>query len=816
MRRHLLVFVLITWVCGIGVAKANLIPNPSFEDPGQWRINHRDTDSEIERDTTRAFSGSASMRLTNKQGDAGNVFQVITLDEPLPPGSVVRYGGMSATEDAGGPPRIMVYLQHAGGERWTLLTHGTGGTHDFEEVAGSYATDEYVFGFFIFYAHYAGGSAWWDDTWLHVERAEQPMVGDRPQPTEQPRSLKTPRGLTITLNDAGEFTRVQIDETDLCSKDIPSGLWLDVGEGDLLPVAGGLRARGDDVSQFARLEDHQLSVLSRWSADEDGIRCRGRIVDRGTQDRGVDLYVTLPVGDEDWHWWDSVTRRIQVQHGILRDLTFSAASGPGGGLSLSVPADSPADCEFGIRPDLGYYLRFRLGLSQAGEGALRGRAPFEFTIRRIDPDWGLRDAARRYQEANPRAFRKHAEREGLWLFGKPSFELPDPENYAFHEGGPEGWEYDDRHGIYTFPYIIPGQRSIRGLDSLPESSAEAMRIFEDWTPEADAPGAERGWSNKEIIRNCMLHDADGNPHVVVRKKNLGGNSVIFPLNANPELFEGTGRATVGNKLLEYVSQLQSDVPQIDGIYVDSLAAWGAFSNYRREHFADAQIPLSHDPATGQPIIPNRFALLEFLWELGDVLHADNRLLFANGFQPSILFHAYAVDVLGAEGGSDLAQKRTLAGPKPFAILTYDIHDDPGKMEDHFNRCVQWGIWPSFGHMSVFKSAEQYGPVAELNNRYVPALRAITTAGWHPVTHARAPGGVLLERWGSDGGGAIYLTVFTEKDTEATIRVDTDALGLPADFRARDLLGGEKFEAGGGDVKVPLEARRVRVLRLQAG
>jgi len=51
-------------------------------------------------------------------------------------------------------------------------------------------------------------------------------------------------------------------------------------------------------------------------------------------------------------------------------------------------------------------------------------------------------------ELYPWAFEKRVRREGLWLFGPVPAWLPDPENYAFHEGGPAGWEYNEsRKGV---------------------------------------------------------------------------------------------------------------------------------------------------------------------------------------------------------------------------------------------------------------------------------------------------------------------------------------------------------------------------------
>lgn len=804
-------------------AQENLLANPGFEEgdraPESWSFNHRGTDGLIEWEAARAASGTRSVRLRNEPGQTGNVVQTIHLDPPLPAGSVVEFGAFAATEDAGDAPRIIVYLQPPAGDRQTVAATGIAGTHDFDEVTATAVTDRPVASIVVYLCHYGTGTIWWDDARVLVQRATAAHRIPRPEPRAELPALTTADGLSLTLSDAGAVSGVRVDDRELAQEGLPSGLWLQPWRGDLLPVAG---ASGSDDGRLAQTwEDAEegLRVSCTWSVDGDAVRCEGAVADLTGEDRAVDLIAALPVGGEGWLWGESITAQIPLNGVpvVLNDLTFSALSGPDAALSIAVPAGRPSDCDFGWSPLLGYHVRFRFGLSPAASGELRSRAPFALTIRRIDPAWGLRDAARRYQAANPGAFEKRVEREGLWMFGQPRIELPDPESYAFHEGGPGGWEYDEEHGIYTCPYIIPGQREITRLESLPASPAEALELFRAWEPPQDDSRAARGWGRRDIIESCMLHNADGDPHVMIRNTTWGGNSVTFPMNANPWLFEGTDRATIGRVLLDYVASQHDETPALDGTYVDSLGAWGSFDNFRTEHFAAERVPLSYDGLTGRPVIPNRFTLLEFLWELGDLLHEREKLLFANGVHPNRRFHAFALDILGVEGRGRLEQKRTIAGAKPFLLLIYNIHEDPAAMEEWFNRCALWGIWPSFGNMRLFDTPEKYAPIAALNRRYVPALRAITAAGWQPITHARGPEGVLMERWGPDEDGAIYLTLFAEEATEAALRIDGDALGLGGALTARDMLTGEEFPSGGGgELALPLEARRVRVLELRAG
>ena len=822
--RHTLLVGLLALTMGPALGQ-NLVANPGFEEgegaPSGWSFNHRGTDGEIAWDDQRAASGERSVRLVNTEGQTGNVLQTIRIDPPLPPGSRVDYAAMSATRDAGAAPSIIMYLQPPAGDRQTVVGGGAAGTHDFAEVTGSSIADRPVASIVIYLCHYGTGTAWWDDARVAVEAAEPVTIRPRLEGQDMP-ALATDDGLSLVMTDAGGIARVRVGEADLTAAGLGSGLWVQPWGGDVIPVTGATASADNARALSWEDADEELRVAAAWSAGDGALVCTGSVEDLTGEGRGVDIIASLPVGRPGDRWGQSIVEDIPIGETPLsiQDLTFSAISGPDAGISLSVPASSPCDCRFGWSPGLGYHVRFRFGLSPDAAGELSSRAPFAFTVCRIDPAWGLRDAARRYQELNPGAFEKRVEREGLWLFGRPRIELPDPELYAFHEGGPAGWDYDDEHAIYTGPYVIPGQREITHLDSLPAGAAEALEIFHSWEPEES--GRARGWGDalmKQIIQSCMLLNADGDPQVVIRNTTWGGNSITFPLNASPWLEAADDAPTVARVILDAVRGMHDDIPALDGIYVDSLGAWGNFDNFRREHFAAERVPLTYDAASGRPVINNRFTLLEFLWELGDSLHERGKLLFANGVHPNRRFHFFALDIMGVEGRGQLEQKRVMAGAKPFLLLIYNIQDDPAEMERWFNLCAHWGIYPSFGNMSVFDTPEKYAPVAALNRRYVPAMQIMTRAGWRPVTHARSED-FMVERWGPGEDGAVFLTIYNPADepAEGEVAVDAAALGLEgATLAAEDLLGGEALSApitdGSATLRVPIDAGRVRILRL---
>ena len=782
-----------------GNAQETIVRNWSFEDgaanrPAEWSFNHRRTTGDIAWDQNRAVTGKASVRITNKSAaETGNVVQSYHFDPPLPSGSRIAFSAHAAAHACQGTPRIVMQLYSTTNLRQNATADGIGGTHDFQELSETMTVANPSNRLSIYLCNYHVGTAWWDDVTVTVERRKQAVIADRPAGNGAQLTLTTRDGFELSITDTGAIARVQEDEQDLANAGRHSGLWLQPFAEEVVPVTGKIaRANGRITQHFEGLD---LRIAATYKALDDHIVCGGTVTDLSGTDRALDLWFSLPVGASHWRWGQSVRDEVVLQDNPMgtEAMTFSSLSDPSttSGLALAVPADSPCDCVFTHDPTFGYAVRFRFGLSPEAGGSLKSCAPFHFVVYRCDPAWGLRDAARRYYALYPRAFEKRVTREGLWLFGNVPKWLPDPQNYAFHEGGTRRWEYDDRHGLATCPYIIPGQREIPRLPELPASKQEAMAILKAFEPKPSRK--RRGWGTdiKQIIEACHLLDHQAQPQVRIRTTSWGGPSITFPLNGNPELFSDSDRPTVARALLDTVRGWVRETPSIDGIYVDSMGAWGDYTNHRREHFRYTRIPLSYDPANGKPVQSNQYSLLEFLHGLGKELHPGGRLVFANGLHQTRKFHFFATDILGVEGKSCLDQKRVMACQKPFLLLIYNIHDDPAQMTHYFHLCTLYGIYPAFANMRMYKTPEMYEPVHQLNNRFVPMLQRLTKAGWHPITHARSDNAdIWLERWGTGSDTGVYLTVYNATDAteRTTLAVNATALGLgDTQLTARDIL-----------------------------
>jgi len=266
-------------------------------------------------------------------------------------------------------------------------------------------------------------------------------------------------------------------------------------------------------------------------------------------------------------------------------------------------------------------------------------------------------------------------------------------------------------------------------------------------------------------------------------------------------------------------------PQLDGVYVDSIEGWGDIPNFRREHFAAADLPLTFDTQTKRPVILNVFSVYEAVAALSEDMHRRGKLIMANGALWRWPWFAHLLDALGTEtnwmpGGryqpDDDAVfnfRRALSYQKPYLLLQNTDFErfGPEWVERYLQRSLFYGCFPGMfsedaSSNPYFENPRWYNRDRHLFAKYLPLIEKIHKAGWEPITHARvarayarsqpspppregieAPAEktdfsrqVYLERWGSGGGGEVYLTVLNQAPAALGVEIEVDwaALGLP--------------------------------------
>lgn len=269
-----------------------------------------------------------------------------------------------------------------------------------------------------------------------------------------------------------------------------------------------------------------------------------------------------------------------------------------------------------------------------------------------------------------------------------------------------------------------------------------------------------------------------------------------------------------------------------GFYLDSFEGWDSKDlNFRREHFAWVDIPLTFDARTGQTAQVNMMHSFEFAGETLERLRARGDILMANTALYQWAWSAHYLDVLGIETswgeGPDISPPRlaemdylrTMLWHKPYCYLQNLRYENfrGKKVEQYFARCFHYGFWPGFfshnaAEAPYWEDPALYNADRPVFLRYMEPQRRLTAAGWEPVTlaHASDPE-ILCERWGggpleSDGlsEGAIHFTLLnpTKSRRAGRLVVDPRALGS-GEWIAVDLLDGGVRPVSGGSLAFDL-------------
>jgi hypothetical protein len=203
----------------------------------------------------------------------------------------------------------------------------------------------------------------------------------------------------------------------------------------------------------------QLTVRAEHEAKR--VIVSGVVTAAGDKETVCQLQAVLPVGGEGWLFWDDMTRSRAVRLGeayVQSVYPICCVTDAARRLGVAVGVDPDP-----LQPTSLYYdpaskaiiVNWFFGFTPLGRPEYRMRAPFRIEIYRVLPGWAFRSALDRYYGFHPREFDWRAKHEGLWLFASASESLPNPQHYAYDEGGPPPTA-DIPRGIFTFPYSCAG------------------------------------------------------------------------------------------------------------------------------------------------------------------------------------------------------------------------------------------------------------------------------------------------------------------------------------------------------------------------
>ncbi|MGB9625737.1 MAG: hypothetical protein ACPMAQ_12845, partial [Phycisphaerae bacterium] len=474
------------------------------------------------------------------------------------------------------------------------------------------------------------------------------------------------------------------------------------------------------------------------------------------------------------------------------------------------------------------YAAFDVALTQDS------KTPGEATVTVCDvetpPQWGMRETAKRFYELLPHYFdpSRIPKRQGNWMaFSKiSSVQQAEDFGFAVHEGNNDV-RWDNDHGIGAYVYVEPMTWWMRMPPDVPRTYEGALRYFQRFLDVPGTPNYDLAWA---VELSCTF-DEDGRRHMDILDTPWC-NGAVFGNSADPDVPERNGHLNLAHYNIRQLEKAMKDAEAqggLAGVYLDSLEGWGMLKNYRREHFAAADIPLTFDAASCRPVILNAFSTQEWTESVAQWVRRRGKLLMANAVPYHFPFLALPLDLMGTEtnwqhegkfippAADEMYLRRTLAWRKPYMFLM-NTHFDTwtnAMTERYMQICVFYGMFPGFFSENAatnvyFANPARYNRDRDLFRRYMPIIRRVAEAGWEPITMAQTDAeDVWVERWGANPKTGLYFTVMStaKEPRRASLAIE---LKEAADQPVRSLLGSPLTKTASG-IALDLAPGAVEVL-----
>ncbi len=658
--------------------------------------------------------------------------------------------------------------------------------------------------------------------------------------------VKTEDGLAVGFSAAGQIAAVRLDGKDVAPrKALPlAGFFARDAAGgpELVPVSSAFERTAAGLRQKGQFPGMGVALDATVTAKADHIAIDGFITDTTGKDRAISLYFALPIAPRDLVWWDDIdhTRPIRGAaeyysynrcpagaNGRNSIYPFGCVGGAAG-LAIGIPLDKPCVNRIAYNAATGQlYTAFDFALTPATR-EFPQRARFSLVIYTHDGRWGLRAAAKKYYGIFPKLVENRMKRDGGWVCWSSLKSIRDLADFGFlyhwGPGGASAVAYDDKIGVFSFLYN-DSVRYFADLGAFPKKpdTATCQKVFEAYLTARDprafvlsrpakATGRRRyegiehargREAASDYLRRCVkavrtsaAYDAAGNFIIgyVINRKGWGPanwwTGRLF-CNPDPDIPGGYGRFLLTEILGRAFAGYRSKGGELDGVGLDNYFVNAYSLNFRREHFAYVDYPLTFSRPDCRPVQIGDFALYEWVEALAGDMRKQGKYVMANMGKLPFPFAATLLDMHGYEWGIERvgAAARTLAYHKPVVTL-------PVKPEHYtepwIRQHVRFGFFPGgYGGRSKFASEPE---LRALYKRYVPAIRRLAEAGWEPVTFAAVDHpAVRIERFGGQGRLPLYFTLANAADKPAVCSAKINAAALrlnPSDLRVETLLCGE--------------------------
>jgi hypothetical protein len=609
---------------------------------------------------------------------------------------------------------------------------------------------------------------------------------------------------------------------------------------DGVPVSlSELKAEGFQVrdaaadTDFVRIERNTIGLELECNTEQTGNAAFFDVTISNTtgKDRAITLVYAVPVSLENCRWLQDPRRSLAVEanqeymnagrfsagaNGRLSRYPFAALVSGNQGIGLGIDMDRPAFFRAGYNSEAKeLFIAYDIGLAPE-----KSTARLRFCRFTFDPEWGFRAALARYYEIFPEHFRCRTPEQGLWM---PFAKISDVNNrqdfgFKFKEGTNEtGW--DDKNNIITFRYTEP----MTWWMSMPK---EMPRTIENALAEARRLAVEKADPRAMALLTSGYHDQMG--QFTARMQDTPWcNGAVWSINSMPEIkgdvtdFKNKWNPELRERL--YGPRAKGN---LDGEYIDSSEGYVTDElDFRRDHFACAETPLTFSLDGRKPAIFRGLIVFEYIRAIAGDVHGMDKLMMANSTPHNLCWLMPQLDVVGTEtdwnpnrtwrpmSDRDMLYKRTLCKGKPYCFLMNTRFEEFSHelVEKYMKRSLAYGMFPGFfshnasqGH--YFTRPELYERDRDLFKKYIPLCKLLAEAGWEPVTLARSSDSrVYVERFGGK-----FLTVFNDGSEQqaVTIKLERD---MPES--SKELISGRTIRWSDQSTDLSIEGEDVAIIEI---
>lgn len=540
-----------------------------------------------------------------------------------------------------------------------------------------------------------------------------------------------------------------------------------------------------------------LRFAGEWRPASEGLELRCRVVAAPLRDQALIVRVSLPLSATGWTWWDDAQDRRVMETGKHYDrlarwwvggrqmsvYPLAAVTGTNFGLSLAMPVDEPRAFRFACDTTRNALeAEFDLGLA-AETAKFPGAADFRLFVYPHDPQWGFRDALRRYYQLFPDYAKRRMADAGIWLLGFNPTTMVCPWDFGlkFDEGAQYHTPYDGAHDILSFVYTEPwGKYENMGtarptVDGKPRYGSKCQMMSREELKQTivadlNAPESQHdrhfGNAPRRVIAQADVNSAIENregvwtwEHWTNEWSSDGSWISDLLLNPDPDLVKPNRASVAWDYELDPAFAVAHKAgAELSGIYLDSISAFIGFydENYRREHWRAADVPLTFSYESKQPVQLHAFANWEFHRDVTDRMHAQGKFVIGNTGRPEMQPFCARLDMIGAgetrmcglTGDEHYRFLRAYGYSKPISWMDYSFVNPKVAWEDRergLQRCLFYAVHPGTG---PFDKPAGYEVARPLFRFYEPLIIWLDQAGWQPATQAIAdPPEVAVERYG---------------------------------------------------------------------